>query len=200
MQTQKLTDALAALKKVTKGDGVVSMDAEQLATYAEEQIAKSATDADAGASRMSALTDVVVSAADVFKASVTAKYDFVPFTEPAQPDPLTGIAKQLEALTALLAKQEPTSTIVHPPQIPDGHDGGSIATNNPQGDDNGPRPETTKGTDAAPPKPDGEVAKADVDGDASDAPFSWPVDMAKGVETKKLAKRAPVDRDWGADS
>lgn len=223
MQNDKLTAALAALKKVTKGDGVVAMDAEELTKYAEEQIAKAASDEDKGDARIAALTSVVSAASDVFKATPTAKFEFIPHPEKPTEGSLEALARDVATIkSALLSKAEAdqTKAVIHPPPIPEGHDGGSVSTNQPQGDDNGPRSEATK-SDAAPaegaaaaaaaaPAEGAAAAAADAKADEAPAaaaeakedegedvaksadPFSWPTDMAKDAQREKAEKRAAL--------
>lgn len=219
MQNQKLMDALSALKKVTKGDGVVAMDAEALAKYAEEQIAKAASDDDKGDARIAALTTVVTEASDVFKANPAAKYEFIPHAEAPTEGSLEALARDVATIKALLSKQdvdatEPTTTVIHPPPIPEGFDGGSVSTNQPQGDDNGPRGEATKSDSAPADEPAADApaevaAKADEPADEpveKSEDFVWPTDMAHGAREAKAeqvakaakSKKAPVD--WGSDN
>lgn len=220
----KLTDALAALKKVSKGEGVVSMNAEELTDYAQEQILKSGQDDDNGEARIASLTQVVLDAVDTFKTDPVAKHEFIPFTEPPAAGSSEALAKSVDSMTSkldeliTLLKQDneagnPTEDTIHPPPVPDGHEGGTVATNFPQGDDGTPRDELVKSDDAKAAagneaKTDDEddedkddVAKAAGD-DEDDANFVWPQDLNTADFRKGVTKREELSERpfWGYDN
>lgn len=227
--SNKLTEALAALKKVSKGEGVVSMNAEQLTAYAQEQITKASQDSDDGKGRLGALEAIVTAASDVFKAEPTTSYEFVVFVDPPAQDSNDAIAKSVVDLTAQIATLvsslskatdneagKPTTTTVHPPPVPDGHEGGSVATNQPQGDDGTPRGELTKNEPAvaaapaaAAPADSTETVVADADAKdkdetvakSDDEPYAWPLDLASADARAGITKREDKTEKpaWGYD-
>lgn len=221
----KLTDALAALKKVSKGEGVVSMNAEELTDYAQEQILKSGQDDDEGQARIAALTEVVADAVATFKSDPTAKHEFVPYAEAPEAGSNEALAKSVDSMTTkldeliTLLKQDneagnPTEDTIHPPPVPRGHENGSVATNQPQGDDNGPRDDvddgvakSAAGNKSEDDEEDDSKSDDDKDGDDvtkadDDEDFVWPVDLnskdfREGVTKREDATERPA---WGYDN
>ena len=112
MPNQKLSAALETLKKVTKGEGVVSMNAEEFTQYAQEQITKSTSDIDGGDERIKALTGDLDHANVLFQKNSTASVEFFPFPEQPEPGSHEDRATQLEDRIALLTIQREARVIV----------------------------------------------------------------------------------------
>lgn len=199
MTNLKLKTAMAALERVSKGEGVEKMNAEQLTTYAKEQLAKAEADPDGGDARIAALTQTVEFATELFKADPSCEVEIEVFTDPPAPNSneglaerMGGIEKTLDELKTLLTKQDadqegPTTEVVSPPPVPEGHDGGTISTNQPQGDDNGPRGEHTKaeGEDGTPGEGDDKP-----EGDAEPAGDGAPAAAADDADTPAAGSEA----------
>lgn len=208
--SNKLTRALAALQKAKKEEGLVVMNPEQLTEYAQEQIMKSGQDEDGGKARIDALTDVVTNAVESFKSSPTG-YTFTPFPDEVEDNgsvtkSLEAMQSKLDSVLAALAKQDevdnednnPTEDSVHPPPVPRGHNDGTVATNNPQGDDNVEGGSTQNAEDSVAKSDD---SKAEESSEASDE-FVWPIDLntedfRKGVTKRDELSDKPV---WGFDN
>lgn len=219
-----LTDALSALKKATAAEGVVSMNAEALTSYATEQVEKMTADPDQGAARRAHLAGVIEDALDVYKADPTAEAEFVPYAEPevepeateAKLDPnVASLADSVAKLTAMMAKQapaeavaptvdneagNPTSDEFHPPPVPEGagvtpdEPGSSVATNNPQGDDGTPRADLTKGLDSDTAASGGVTIEPEDDPEFNDDAFVWAGDMNSELGRKDVAKNGDANR------
>lgn len=219
-----LSDALAQLERITKGEGVVSMNSEQLAGYAQTQITKMTTDADGGTARRTHLEGVLADALDVLKLDSTSEVEFVPYTEPAvekraELDPnVAALTESVSKLVGLFAKQapaaamggesdnesgNPTSDTVHPPPVPEGHGatdttvGSAVATNQPQGDDGTPRDQIDKGLGSDNAARGGVTVERE---DEDEDEFVWPSDLNTVAFRKDLAKNSPDTRPfWGFD-